>query len=48
MVVQFGLAMIRPWALAMSPGFTSLQTSGISGSRRKAELLSITMTPAAA
>ena len=48
MVVQFGLAMIRPAAFAMSPGLTSLQTSGISGSRRNAELLSITITPAAA
>ena len=48
-VVQFGLAMIRPSAAsAMSPGLTSLQTSGIAGSRRNAELLSITVTPAAA
>ncbi len=50
MVVQFGLAMIRPGtpASAMSPGLTSLHTSGIAGSRRNAELLSMTVTPAAA
>ena len=48
MVVQFGLAMMP---LRISPsacGLTSLTISGTSGSRRQAELLSMTVTPAAA
>ena len=48
-VVQLGLAMMpRPAATtsSMADGLTSLTTSGIAGSLRKAELLSITTTPA--
>ncbi len=48
-VVQLGLAMMpRPAATtsSMADGLTSLTTSGISGSLRYAELLSMTTTPA--
>jgi hypothetical protein len=51
-VVQLGLAMMPlprcDHAWAMASGLTSLTTSGTSGSRRQAEELSITVTPAAA
>src|SRR6185503_20904711 len=47
-VVQLGLAMIPFGRRASAAGFTSLTTSGTSGSIRQAEELSITMTPAAA
>ncbi len=48
MVVQLGFAMMPLRALAISPGFTSLTTSGTSGSMRHADELSMTITPAAA
>src|SRR5476651_451670 len=44
--VQFGLAITPLWRLR-SPGFTSGTTSGVFGSMRKAEELSITTAPAA-
>ena len=46
--MQFGLAMMPLRASAMAPGLTSDTTSGTSGSMRKADELSITVTPAAA
>ena len=46
-VEQFGLAMMPLWSSSAS-GLTSATTSGISGSRRKAEELSTTTQPAAA
>ena len=49
MVVQLGLAMMpRPASMtaAIASGLTSETTSGISGSLRKAEELSTTITPA--
>ena len=46
-VEQFGLAMMPLWASSAS-GLTSETTSGISGSRRKADELSTTTQPAAA
>ena len=46
-VEQLGLAMMPLWASSAS-GLTSETTSGISGSRRKAEELSTTTQPAAA
>src|SRR3712207_1308896 len=48
MVVQFGLAMIPFGTDASASGLTSATTSGTSGSRRQAELLSMTVTPASA
>ena len=48
MVVQFGLAMMPLRISASACGLTSLTTSGTSGSRRQAELLSMTVTPASA
>ena len=48
MVVQFGLAMMPLRISASACGLTSLTISGTSGSRRQAELLSMTVTPAAA
>ncbi len=47
-VVQFGLAMMPVRTSARACGLTSLTMSGTSGSRRQAELLSMTVTPAAA
>ena len=47
-VVQLGLAMMPFGALWISPGLTSLTTSGTSGSIRHADELSITIAPAAA
>ena len=50
-VVQLGLAMMpRPASMtaAIASGLTSETTSGISGSMRKAEELSTTITPASA
>ena len=44
--MQFGLAMTPLW-WRRSPGFTSGTTSGVLGSMRKAEELSITTQPAA-
>ena len=46
-VEQFGLA-ISPWCRSSASGLTSDTTSGISGSRRNAEELSITVAPASA
>src|SRR5258708_36465806 len=46
MAQQLGLAMMPRWSMAAS-GFTSGTTSGTLGSRRQAELLSITTVPAA-
>src|SRR5919112_430675 len=48
MVVQFGLAMMPLRISARACGLTSLTISGTSGSRRQAELLSMTVTPASA
>ena len=48
MVVQFGLAMMPFGGFFASCGFTSLTTSGTSGSLRQAEELSTTTAPAAA
>src|SRR4051794_3349960 len=48
MVVQFGFAMIPLRASRTACGFTSLTTSGTSGSIRQAEELSTTRTPASA
>src|SRR5699024_8334622 len=47
-VVQFGLAMMPLGAFFASSPLTSATTSGISGSLRKADELSITVAPAAA
>ena len=47
-MVQFGFAMIPLRASRIASGFTSLTTSGTSGSIRQAEELSITVAPAAA
>ena len=47
-VVQLGFAMIPFRAWRTAPGFTSLTTSGTSGSIRQAEELSTTTAPAAA
>ena len=47
-VVQLGLAMIPLRASAIACGFTSLTTSGTSGSIRQADELSTTVTPASA
>lgn len=47
-VVQLGLAMMPLTRLRVCSGFTSLTTSGTSGSLRHAEELSMTVTPAAA
>jgi hypothetical protein len=48
MVVQFGLAMMPFGRCATACGLTSETTSGISGSIRHADELSITTAPAAA
>ena len=48
MVVQFGFAIMPFGAVRAASGFTSLTTSGTSGSIRNADELSITVTPAAA
>ena len=48
MVVQLGLAIMPFFAFLTSSGFTSLTTSGTSGSMRQAEELSITVAPEAA
>jgi hypothetical protein len=48
MVVQFGLAMMPFTASSIACGFTSLTTSGTSGSMRQPLELSMTVTPAAA
>src|SRR3712207_7772439 len=48
MVVQLGLAMMPLRTSARACGLTSLTMSGTSGSRRQAELLSMTVTPASA
>src|SRR3712207_3680977 len=47
-VVQFGLAMMPLRTSARACGLTSATTRGTSGSRRQAELLSTTVTPASA
>ena len=47
-VVQFGLAMMPLGVFAICSPLTSLTMSGTSGSRRHAEELSMTVTPAAA
>jgi hypothetical protein len=47
-VVQFGLAMMPSGVLSTSAPLTSLTTNGTCGSRRQAEELSMTSTPAAA
>ncbi len=48
MVVQFGFAMMPLRASSRACGFTSLTTSGTSGSMRQADELSMTTTPASA